>query len=232
MSTIFPRLTVTDAMINPHLSGLGPVHSVKELRAPRSNPGLLDTFRIHLEPPYNDRIVYLFPYGDKGSAECVREVFEFERKAWHAYWNWVREHSSGSDTVIRMVPLIRPPGDEDFPPDTNGTTPEDEIRTFEIKCEDHQLPALLRPMLPWPPREHSPRGHEATSILQGDRHWDGLNQLAESIWPIAGEPNNTLATEQIVGLHSWRILSNGTHTVPTQWRFLHTAYARLAAWEQ
>lgn len=212
---MIPRVKLTSSTVTPYLGAMGN-QRLETLEATGSGPGLLDSFRFRLEPPHRDRIVYVFPYADGPSCRRIQQVFDFERNAWCAFWRWAANHPAADATVIHVTRLLTPPTEA--------------VKTFEVVHGDAALPALLRPMVAWPPREHTPRGEEARKIIEGDTHWDGLQTLAEVVWAGAGEPSSTLDVGHIRSLNPWHLLSDGVRTIPTQWRFLHKNHRDLAPW--
>jgi len=171
--------------------------------------GLFESFRVITDPPHRDRVLYVFPYLDKGWHRDVERVFDFEQRAWTAFWDWISK--GGNGRVRHRIPLL-------------STGPA--VTRPELRWDTVKLPALLRPMVEWPCREHGIAEEDAPAVLQQQ----GLEELLRLCWRATGEPDHTLDKGQLSKIEPWALLSNGEHTVPTQFRFFHREYKDLAPW--
>lgn len=211
---MIPRINVEDAWLLPQLA-LRHSATVSRISA-HAGPGLLECFRVSWPRPHRDRVLYVFPYADPSWHKAVSAVFEFERRAWKAFWWWTTTLEPGELQVLPFVTLL-----EDA---------EQACQCLDLKfCDGPALPALLRPMIDWPPIEHTLKSDEAKRWLDGSG-WIGLRGLLQTVWKRAGEPESTLDLDQIEILKPWHLLSDGTHILPTQFRLFHSEHRKLAPW--
>ena len=193
----------------PHPPSLTPLAS-------SAGAGLFETFRVSWPRPRRDRILYVFPYSDPGWEARIREVFDFERRAWVAFWRWTKKLDPGTAQVLPFVPLLDPP--------------EDACTCLTLTLDGKTFPALLRPMIDWPPLDHLPKGVDASRLLESGDGWIGLATLLNAVWKGCDEPPDTIELAPIDTLRAWNLLSDGTHVVPTQFRLFHSSYRKLSHW--
>jgi hypothetical protein len=242
------RCTIKEAEVFNALPGLG-LGGYEALRYPtylghQEQVGFFDTFRLTLREQVHqtrDLMVYVFPFADPVWKKAIDAVFAFEQKAWAAWWRWSAKYAAelvfrtqAPLTVHPIPPLVQPP--------------EKVIRPFTLVGHGGlELNGFLRPMIEWPALDfQSLTTERAQGMFQGDfgfkKTLEHVMSAAKAANAIRGQRGQVpgddfgfdakgfaeLCNSNPEGRNSGRsgrkLLSNGHHIVPTQWRLFHANF--------
>ena|GEM_PF-4187468 len=239
------RIQIKIQDISNALAGLG-LNTHNARRYPnylthQTDVGFFDTFRLTRKDGVHqtrDLMVYVFPFVQPDWLAAIDELFAFEARAWKAWWQW-STHAAQDLVATRNAPLTVHP----IPPLVQN--PDQVIRPFTLELSDGvKLKAFLRPMVEWPALDfQSLTPEQAKALFQGElgfrkvcgqvmgaanaahaiRGNDG--QLGGDTFSFDAEGFATLCNSGDAGR---KLLSNGHHVVPTQWRLFHAEYHKYA----
>lgn len=242
------RCEIDEGVVNNAIKNLG-LQGYETVRYPtysshKEQRGFFDTFRLSIIKTTHqnrDLMVYVFPFSNPEWEATIDAVFEFERKAWVAWWKWANDcafqlvnnaQNTNPLTVHPVPPLIQ--------------AVDKVIRPFVLVDQGGlELKAFMRPMIEWPALDFQSLTRErAQQLFRGEF---GFKKACETVMTAAGAGMDIRGQKgQISGGEMFafdasgfgmlcnsdstgrKLLSNGHLVVPTQWRLFHEQYHMYA----